>query len=193
MERLTERREDGTATGIKRSIGDFVGIPEMLMRLAEYEDTGMTPQEVAALEARLQEAQTENKRITQLLVKEIHFDKDDLNIKLGGEGAMMFINYLVDLFKMNGGDNFLTCGVEGDGHRYAITIQNCDRELTPAQKMEQLEAELARLQVALEATIAEKEKYKRALKIACEVNSDMFATSEEAMIYCIRQAKEASK
>ena len=89
---------------------------EMLMRLAEYEDTGMTPQEVAALEARLQEAQTENKRITKL------------------------------------------------------------------------EAELARLQVALEATIAEKGKYKRALKIACEVNSDMFATSEEAMIYCIRQA-----
>ncbi len=78
-------------------------------------------------------------------------------------------------------------------NRYAITIQNCDRELTPAQKIEQLEAELARLQVALEATIAEKEKYKRALKIACEVNSDMFATSEEAMIYCIRQAKEASK
>ena len=57
----------------------------------------------------------------------------------------------------------------------------------------ELEDELNRLQVALEATIAEKEKYKRALKIACEVNSDMFATSEEAMIYCIRQAKEASK
>lgn len=56
-----------------------------------------------------------------------------------------------------------------------------------------VQAELNRLQVALEATIAEKEKYKRALKIACEVNSDMFATSEEAMIYCIRQAKEASK
>lgn len=54
--------------------------------------------------------------------------------------------------------------------------------------VEQTEAELNRLQVALEATIAEKGKYKRALKIACEVNSDMFATSEEAMIYCIRQA-----
>lgn len=75
----------------------------------------------------------------------------------------------------------------------AAVAEAGDRELTPAQKMEQLEAELARLQVALEATIAEKEKYKRALKIACEVNSDMFATSEEAMIYCIRQAKEASK
>lgn len=59
MERLTERREDGTATGIKRSIGDFVGIPEMLMRLAEYEDTGMTPQDIAPLESQLQQAQAE--------------------------------------------------------------------------------------------------------------------------------------
>lgn len=59
MERLTERREDGTATGIKRSIGDFVGIPEMLVRLAEYEDTGMTPQDIASLESQLQQAQAE--------------------------------------------------------------------------------------------------------------------------------------
>ena len=63
MERLTDRREDGTATGIKRSIGDFVGIPEMLMRLAEYEDTGMTPQDIADLPAHVEEKESEIKRL----------------------------------------------------------------------------------------------------------------------------------
>jgi len=55
MERLTERREDGTATGIKRNTGEYVGTQEMLNRLADYEDTGLAPEEVTELKAQLQQ------------------------------------------------------------------------------------------------------------------------------------------
>lgn len=72
-------------------------------------------------------------------------------------------------------------------------IQFARDRMNGVKRIKDLEVELARLQVALDATIAEKEKYKRALKTACEINSDMFATPEEAMNYCIGQAKEASK
>jgi len=84
------------------------------------------------------------------------------------------------------GGSLVAESIHSANRDFAILARNVLPEL--AQRVIELEAELARLQVALEATIAEKGKYKRALKIACEVNSDMFATSEEAMIYCIRQA-----
>ena len=39
----------------------------------------------------------------------------------------------------------------------------------------------------------ELEQYKRALKIACEISSDSFRTREEAMEYCLAQAKAGDK
>ena len=53
MERLTERDEDGAVT-LKCDI--YAGINKMVLRLADYEDTGLTPEEVAALKAERDEA-----------------------------------------------------------------------------------------------------------------------------------------
>lgn len=50
MERLTERDEDGAVT-LKCDI--YAGINKMVLRLADYEDTGMTPEEIPALKAEL--------------------------------------------------------------------------------------------------------------------------------------------
>ena len=90
------------------------------------------------------------KQLTMLMVKGMHFDRNGLNIRLGGPGAMMYMNYLVNLFKVNGGENFLTIGLAGGGHKYGITIQNCDGQDTPAEKMERMEAENKGLQTMLE-------------------------------------------
>jgi hypothetical protein len=77
-----------------------------------------------------------------LTVHEMHYDKDGLNLKLGGQTAMVFLSALVDLFKVNGGKNFLTMTVHKDDIKYAITIQNCNGKDSPSEKLERYEKAL---------------------------------------------------
>lgn len=80
-----------------------------------------------------------------LMVHEMHYDKNGLNLKLGGQTAMVFLSTLVDLFKTNGGKNFLTMTVHKDDIKYAITIQNCNGEDSPAEKLERYEKALKKI------------------------------------------------
>jgi len=71
-----------------------------------------------------------------LMVHEMHYDKDGLNLKLGGQAAMMFLSTLIELFETNGGRNFLSMTVHKDEIKYAITIQNCNGVDSPSEKLE---------------------------------------------------------
>jgi len=100
---------------------------------------------VGELQAQLDDSESLIKRMTQICTGELRFEDDYVDINAGGLGSIIFMQFLVDLFEKNGGENFLTWGIKGHGHDYSITIQNCDREITPAQALEQLQAENAAL------------------------------------------------
>lgn len=68
------------------------------------------------------------------------------NFVLGGESAKAFMTSLIEIFKQNGGKDFLTMTF-GDtkGNKYGVTIQNCNGNVTPHEKINELEVENAQL------------------------------------------------
>lgn len=76
-----------------------------------------------------------------LILHSARFEQGAIDMSLSGEQASFFMCMLIQLFKQNGGDNFLTMTFEGQGEKYAITIQDCTKTLTPAEKLEQLQKE----------------------------------------------------
>lgn len=99
-----------------------------------------------------------------LMVHEMHYDKDGLNLKLGGQTAMVFLSTLVDLFKANGGKNFLTMTVHKDEIKYAITIQNCNGQDSPSEKLERYEQALKDIIECSDIPTAVEEIAKNAIK-----------------------------
>jgi hypothetical protein len=91
-----------------------------------------------------------------LQVHELHYDKDGLNLKVGGQTAMFFLQHLVELFQVNGGKNFLTMTVHKDDIKYAITIQNCNGVDTPSEKLERQEKEIELLRKRIEEVCSHK-------------------------------------
>lgn len=79
-----------------------------------------------------------------------HFEDGAIDMSLSGEQAKIFMCSLIQFFEQNGGENFLTLTVQGQGKKYSITIQDCSKELTPAEKLEKLEKENAKLKKLLE-------------------------------------------
>jgi hypothetical protein len=80
-----------------------------------------------------------------LYVKDISLNKGGLDLSLTGEIAKAFMQNLVQMFKDNGGKNFLTLTVMDKENKYAITIQNCNGTDTPAEKLQRLSEEIAAL------------------------------------------------
>lgn len=85
-----------------------------------------------------------------LTLHSAHFEDGAIDMRLSGEQASIFMASLVQLFKQNGGENFLTVTVEGQGEKYAITIQDCSKTLTPAEKLAEMKQENEELKKRLE-------------------------------------------
>ena len=65
---------------------------------------------------------------------------------LSGVLAQKFIGYLIEIFNQNDVENFLAITfLDYDGNKYGITIQDCNKELTPQEKIKNLEAEITEL------------------------------------------------
>jgi hypothetical protein len=63
-----------------------------------------------------------------------------IDISLSGEQAKIFMGSLIEFFKQNGGENFLTLTVnDKDNNKFAINIQNCNGIDTPAEKLQRFE------------------------------------------------------
>lgn len=78
----------------------------------------------------------------ELMVESMEFQNGQLNMELSGEPMRKFYAILLKMFEDNKCENFLTVTVEHNSMKYAITIQNCNGTLTPAEKILKLENEL---------------------------------------------------
>lgn len=77
----------------------------------------------------------------ELKLLEMQIKDGKIDMSLSGEMARAYMVGLIGMFERNGGKNFLTVTIEGQGKKYGITIQDCTKELTPAEKLEKLEKE----------------------------------------------------
>jgi hypothetical protein len=78
-----------------------------------------------------------------LNLHELHYDENGLNMSLSGEYAQLFMQMLMEFFKQNGGENFLTLTVnDRKGNKYAIIIENCNGVDTPAEKLNRMKDSL---------------------------------------------------
>jgi hypothetical protein len=103
---------------------------------------------VKELEAKDAEIERLKSELTDLNIHAINIENGDIDLIISGINAKIFYSTVVQIFKQNGGKNFYTIAVESrkKGEKYALTIQNCNRALTPAEKMEQMKREIEGLQ-----------------------------------------------
>ena len=74
-----------------------------------------------------------------------------IDMTISGKSSKLFMTTLVEIFKQNGAQNFLTITVlDGENNKYALSIENCNGKLTPAEKIEQLEQENKSLRLLVE-------------------------------------------
>lgn len=110
-------------------------------RLAAYEDTGLTPDEVAELKAENARLQREIDLLNDVKVVSINGIAGQLEMQIEGEPAKLFLAMLIGTFEQNGAENYLTTTIDYKEHHYAVTIQNCDGTLTPEEKIGRLQRE----------------------------------------------------
>lgn len=110
-----------------------------------------------------------------LTVEEMKYDKNGLDLKLGGATAMAFMQGLVELFKVNGGKNFLTMTFNQGENKYGITIQNCNGVDTPAEKMQKQEDEINQLKEVYQDREDDIEFY---LKVLREIDTHIRADKD---------------
>lgn len=84
-----------------------------------------------------------------LFLHELKPSEKGFDMKVSGEPAKYFMALLVDFFEQNGGTNFLTLTLQNQEKKYGITIQNCNGELTPAEKMQLMADEIKSLKEEL--------------------------------------------
>jgi len=81
----------------------------------------------------------------ELMLESLNIEDEGIDMKLSGEPAKMFMISLVEFFKQNGGENYITLVVEDNSGKYAITIENCNGKDTPSEKIARLEKEIENL------------------------------------------------
>lgn len=104
-----------------------------------------------------------------ILLHELKADEHGLQMSLSGEPAKMFMHLLIQFFKENGGENYLTMEVHDENNKYEITIVNQNGQDTPSEKLYRQEMIISRYEEALK-TISklDNEHMKDAIMIAKE-------------------------
>jgi hypothetical protein len=106
----------------------------------------------------LNKIEQQQQEIEQLETALYDFNLQTLKIKngevdftIGGENAKVFFNMLIQVFKQNGGKNFLcqTMQAINGNEKYSITIQNCNGVLSPEEKLSKLQQEVEQKNKAL--------------------------------------------
>ncbi len=71
----------------------------------------------------------------------LQMENGEINIRVGGEHARIFANSLIQFFKQNGGENFVTTTGLLGGEKYEITVRKCGGK-TPAEKLSDLQQDV---------------------------------------------------
>lgn len=108
-----------------------------------------------------------------LMLHDMSFHDGEIDMSLSGEDAQMFMFSLVKMCEQAGGKNFLTITVNYKNDKYSITIENCNGNDTPAEKMQRLEEELEQTKARL-ATYEEAEQQKRLVMLPCKVGDTVY-------------------
>jgi len=101
-----------------------------------------------AIEALQQENQQLQQELNDLKIYSLQMENGEINMKVTGERAKLFMSALIQFFEQNGGKNFVTTAGMVGKDRYEITVRKCGG-MTPADKIEALEHEIEQLQEAL--------------------------------------------
>ena len=80
-------------------------------------------------------------------VHSIEIEKGNVDFKLSGQNAKIFIDSLVQFFKQNGGKNYLTTTVANNKEKYEITVKNCYGEKSVAEDLQALKSKLTRMNI----------------------------------------------
>jgi hypothetical protein len=81
----------------------------------------------------------------ELMLESLNIKDGRVDMKVSGEQMNVFFNWLIQLFKDFGGDNFVCFTIGQDDKKYSITVQDCTKSLTPAEKMEAMQKEIDEL------------------------------------------------
>lgn len=158
-EKLTETIEKALAKASERGVwavtelirgSDFYSVMhhyDEVAKVHELYDAHLIANAPEWLRALLEENKRitkENDRLSSPNVESLQYEKGKIDMRLSGIHAMNMLEAFVDLFEVNGGKNFLTTTLEAPARdkRYEVTITNLNGELSSAEKMNQLVAEL---------------------------------------------------
>lgn len=88
----------------------------------------------------------------KLKLRSLHYENSKLDMRVGGDKAHAFLVSLVEFFKQNGGQSYVTLTVDtppiedGPGWHLEITIRNCNGTKTPAEEIDALKERVAELE-----------------------------------------------
>jgi len=100
------------------------------------------------IEALQQENQQLQQELNDLKIYSLQMENGEIDMKVTGERAKLFMSALIQFFEQNGGKNFVTTAGMVGKDRYEITVRKCGG-MTPADKIEALEHEIEQLQEVL--------------------------------------------
>jgi len=113
--------------------------------------------------------QSVEKSNEELLLHDLNVNEKGIEMALSGEPAKMFMFLLIQFFKENGGENYLTMEFQDTENKYEVTIVNQNGNDTPSAKLGRQEAIIRKYQEALQAIIELDDKHiKEAILIAKE-------------------------
>ena len=128
MDRLTRKADKGYVFGQYVEIYETSPFKPIVDRLAAYEDTGLMPEEVKALQ--------------DVKVLELHQYLERVDMTIEGDTAKAFMAMLIGMFEEAGATNYLTVTVDYKDNHYGITVQKCNAEKTPQEEIADLKARL---------------------------------------------------
>lgn len=136
IEEVQERKQ-GLLKG-KELLKDRNG-EKMFDNLLDYIDT---------IEALQQENEQLKESLNDLQLYSLKMQNGEIDMKVTGENAKIFVNSLIQFLKQNGGKNFVTTTGLIDDEKYEVTVRKCNG-LTPGEKLTQLEQENEQLRAQI--------------------------------------------
>ena len=124
-------------------------------------ECGFDPSEMKAALDEIERLRSENERLAKMFaentyIESAHMEPGFYDINLRGQGAMLLIGHLIQMFRDTGGENFITNTLQmtlPDGKTnelFELTIQKVNGEDSPAMKITRLTSEIAAKDVRIE-------------------------------------------
>lgn len=106
------------------------------------------PRLLPQLLLQLKVAESELAKRREVMLDSVEMNNGSVDLKISGEPAQYLLLLLVEMLRQNDGENYLTVTFwdKKADKKLAITIQDCTKALSPAEKITSLEKEVESLQ-----------------------------------------------